>query len=127
MSFAEVKDFFENLDNTKAVAARLGMYTAHIIFRRKLYIFRKIKMNASNSTDMFGFGLNHYFRMNRISDMPTKTSIFYDNEDLSFDIKEEQFVSAELSAGEITATRTGQFMTIQTKKWKALISWEPVQ
>lgn len=129
MTFAQARMFFNKLDEERAVGHRLGMYTAHIIFRRKLYVFRKIKMNASGSADIFGFGMNHYFWMpgNRIDQMPTKTSIFYDSEDVSFSITEDQFVSAELSTGKIAADKTGQFVTIQTKKWKAIISWGPVQ
>lgn len=125
MTFAQARTYFQKLNQEKAIAGRLGIYTAHVIYRNAVYKFRNIKMNVSFSDDIFGFGLNHYFWLpgNHIASMPTKTSIFHDNEDVSMDIKESQFVSAELSTGRISDDRIGEFVTIETKKFKVLISW----
>lgn len=126
MTFAQARAFFNKLDQERAVAGSLGMYTAHVIYKNALYKFRNIKMNASPSADIFGFGMNHYFWLpgNHIASMPTRSSIFHDSEDVSVDIKEEQFVSAELSTGRIRAFKEGPFVTIETKKCKILISWD---
>lgn len=126
MTFAEAREFFTKLDQEKAVAGRFGMYTAHIIYKNALYKFKNIKMNYSGRDDIFGFGLNHYFWLpgNHIASMPTRSSFFHDSEDVSVDIKEDQFVSAELSTGRIRAFKEGPFVTIETKKCKVLISWD---
>lgn len=126
MSFSGVRDFFMKLDQERAVAGQLGIYTALVIYKHGLYKFRNLKMNVSGSADIFGFGLNHYFWLpgNHIDTMPTRTSIFHDSEDVCIDVKEDQFVSAELSTGRIRAFKDGPFVTIETKKCKVLISWD---
>lgn len=109
MTFEELKDFVNSIDTP---SQRLGIFDLTIYYRRKWYIFVNLKLNAGNNPELLGFGLNHHF--DNIKDLPSKSSIFHDSEDVCIDIWKDLFVSAE--------KKRDYAYRIKTKKWSGILT-----
>lgn len=102
MTFDEFKNF---IDSVPAPAQRMGIFNLDIKYKGKTYNFHSLKQNASFNTDLTGFGLNHHF--GNIRELPTKSSIFHDSEDVSVNIWREEIKSIEkVSDNEIKLVTT---------------------
>jgi len=97
---------------------RVGPFNLDILYRRKTYIFEKLKQSFSANEDSTGFSLNHYFQLYPLvsSNVRGEASVFHDSEDVSVDITRERFNWARV---------VGAYkIEISTKKWFAVLTWE---
>ncbi len=108
MNFNEFKDFIKSID---VPVQRMGIFDLDITYKGKQYLFTSLKENASFNDDLMGFGLNHHF--GNIRELPTKSSIFHDSEDVSVDIWRNEVV-------EITKESDTK-VVIKTKKWTGIL------
>lgn len=108
------KEVFEELDKIDAPAQRLGIFDVKINNRGKKYHFKSLKQNSGG---VIGFGLNHYGWLNL--PMPKyKRSRFHDEEDVSVDIYENEFISCTKVNNTLNNT-----LNIKAKTFNAVITW----
>lgn len=130
MNFPLTASFFEELEARKTqsvgycipVRSNVGTYvtetyyfSVNIVHRRKLYAYERLKVHFEEGVNGFSFET-----MPNMQFQKTHKRLFGGSSFLKkIDFTEDEFVSAVLTTDE-----TGSSVTIQTKKYKAIISWD---